>query len=87
MACGMFEVGDRVFGLARRGALAEEIIAPAAGLLKIPDHITFAQAAAIPGNYLTSMFALKEIAGVREGETGTRSRCSRRHRQCGHQGR
>jgi NADPH:quinone reductase len=63
-----FRVGDRVFGLAKRGALAEQIVAPASGLLKIPDHITFAQAAAVPGNYLTAIFALKEVAAVRKGE-------------------
>lgn len=61
-------VGDRVFGLAKRGALAERVVVPAANLLKVPDRMTFAQAAAIPGNYLTAMFALKEVAALREGE-------------------
>src|ERR1700760_464116 len=36
--------GNRVFGFASRGALAEEISVPASELSRIPDHLSFAQA-------------------------------------------
>jgi NADPH2:quinone reductase len=58
------KVGDRVFGSAPRGALAEEISIAAAELSKIPDHVSFAQAAAVPVNYLTAAYGLIELAAL-----------------------
>jgi NADPH:quinone reductase len=60
--------GNRVFGFASRGALAEEISVPASELSRIPDHLSFAQAAAVPVNYLTAMYGLKELAELRSGQ-------------------
>ena len=60
--------GNRVFGFASRGALAEEICIPASELSRIPDHLSFAQAAAVPVNYLTAMYGLKELAELRTGQ-------------------
>jgi NADPH2:quinone reductase len=62
------KVGDRVFGSAPRGALAEEISVAAAELSKIPDHVSFAQAAAVPVNYLTAAYGLIELAALRAGQ-------------------
>ena len=62
------KVGDRVFGLAPRGALAEEISVAASELSEIPDHISFAQAAAVPVNYLTAGYGLIELAALRAGQ-------------------
>src|SRR5271166_4300173 len=61
-------VGDRVFGLGRRGALAEEIVVAEGDLSLIPDNLSFAQAAAIPVNYLTAAYGLRERAALRAGE-------------------
>lgn len=61
-------VGDRVYGLARRGALAEEIAVSATELFLIPEHLSFAQAAAVPVNYLTAAYGLRERAALRSGE-------------------
>ena len=61
-------VGDRVFGLARRGALAEQILMSASELHRMPVHLSFAQAAAIPVNYLTAAYGLKHRAALRAGE-------------------
>ena len=61
-------VGMRVFGLAPRGALAEEISIPAGELSRIPDHLSFVQAAAVPQNYLTAFYGLRELAALRPGE-------------------
>jgi len=62
-------VGDRVFGLAKRGALAEEIAVLESDLAMIPSRLSFPQAAAVPVNYLTAAFALIEMAALRSGET------------------
>ena len=62
------KAGDRVFGSAPRGALAEEISVPARELSRIPDHVSFAQAAAVPVNYLTASYGLKELAALQPGQ-------------------
>jgi NADPH2:quinone reductase len=62
-------VGDRVFGLAKRGALAEEIVVLESDLALIPSRLSFPQAAAVPVNYLTAAFALTEMAALRSSET------------------
>ncbi len=62
------KVGDRVFGAATRGALAEEISVAAGDLSKIPDHVSFVQAAAVPINYLTAAYGLIELAALRAGQ-------------------
>ena len=55
-------IGERVFGIAPRGALAEEIVVPIGGLSRIPDRLSFAEAAAVPVNYLTAAYGLIELA-------------------------
>lgn len=61
-------VGDRVFGLCRRGALAEEMAVSEGELSQIPEPLSFAQAAAIPVNYLTAAYGLRDRAALRAGE-------------------
>ena len=34
----------------------------------MPDHLSFAQAAAVPVNYLIAMYCLKELAELRSGQ-------------------
>ena len=63
------QLGDRVYGLTKRGALAEEIVVPEAELAPVPARVSFAQVAAVPMNDLTAVFALTERAALRRGET------------------
>jgi NADPH:quinone reductase len=37
-------------------------------LSKIPDHVSFVQAAAVPVNYLTAAYGLIELAALRAGQ-------------------
>ena len=62
-------IGDRVFGMTARGALAEYLVVQAGDLRAIPAGLDLAQAAAVPVNYLTASYALGEIAALRAGET------------------
>lgn len=62
-----WKVGDRVFGRAPRGAFADEIVVPAVDLAGIPDRLSFAQAAAVPVNYLTAVYALLELGSLKAG--------------------
>jgi acyl transferase domain-containing protein/NADPH:quinone reductase-like Zn-dependent oxidoreductase/SAM-dependent methyltransferase/NAD(P)-dependent dehydrogenase (short-subunit alcohol dehydrogenase family)/acyl carrier protein len=59
--------GDRVFGLAVFG-LATRTIARASDIRRIPDNLSFEEAATIPVVFMTSWHALKNVARLRKGE-------------------
>ena len=63
-----FVPGDRVLGLARPGAMAERALVPPGYVLALPDHLSYAQGAAVYINYCTAWYALHR-AGARPGET------------------
>ena len=62
-------VGDRVFAMTGLGAFAEKIVAPGNAVVKIPESMDFETAAALPMTYGTSLYALKQRAELKEGET------------------
>jgi synaptic vesicle membrane protein VAT-1 len=66
--CGTAKPGDRVVGVTMFGAQAEYIAIDESQLLPIPDELSFAQAAAIPVNYLTAYYALLRLGNLRENE-------------------
>ncbi len=59
--------GDRVMGLLT-GAFAQTAVADRSSLVRMPPHWSFAQAAAIPGAFLTAHYGLLELAALRPGE-------------------
>ncbi len=63
------KVGDRVFAMTGLGAFAEKIVVPEKAAVKIPDSMSFETAAALPMTYGTSLYALKQRADLKEGET------------------
>lgn len=62
-------VGDRVLALIRFGGHAEQVVVPELQALKIPDRMSFAEAAAIPVNYLTAHHMLFQIGTVHPGSS------------------
>ena len=62
-------VGDRVFAMTGLGAFAEKIVVPEHSVVKIPESMDFETAAALPMTYGTSLYALKQRAELKEGET------------------
>lgn len=62
-------VGDRVFGLVGGGAYAEYVVAHERTLAKIPDGVSFTDAAAIPEAFLTAYDAMVTQCGLAAGET------------------
>jgi acyl transferase domain-containing protein/acyl carrier protein/phospholipid N-methyltransferase len=60
--------GDRVFGLAVFG-LSTHTLARGGDIRKIPDDLTFEQAATLPVVWMTSWHALQNVARMRKGET------------------
>jgi putative PIG3 family NAD(P)H quinone oxidoreductase len=62
-------VGDRVFGLVGGGAYAEYLVTHERALAKIPDNLSFEEAAAVPEAFVTAYDALVERGGFRGGDT------------------
>jgi putative PIG3 family NAD(P)H quinone oxidoreductase len=62
-------VGDRVFGLAGGGAYAEQIVVHARTMAKMPDGMSFTDAAAIPEAFITAWDAMVTQAQFGPGET------------------
>ena len=56
-------------GGARQGVLAEEVILPARGVIAMPEHMSFEQAACLPCAALTAWHALTQPRPVVAGET------------------
>ena len=51
------------------GMLAEEVVLPEAGLLPIPAHLSFEEAATLPCAAVTAWNALVETGGIRPGDS------------------
>lgn len=64
-----FAVGDGVVGGLRTGGFAEEAIAQAGAVRKIPKGMDFVAAAAYPAAYLTAYVALKRRGYLEAGDT------------------
>lgn len=62
-------IGDRVFGLVGGGGYAEAIVSHERALARIPDGLSFEQAAAIPEAFITAHDAIVGQAGLRAGES------------------
>jgi NADPH2:quinone reductase len=64
-----FAPGDRVAACLPHGGAAETVGLGPDSVFHLPDALSFEQGAAIPMNYLTAQFALRERGQVVEGET------------------
>lgn len=64
-----FSAGDRVACCLGNGGAAETVAVGPDSIFPLPDNLSFEEGAALPMNYLTAQFALKERAGIVEGET------------------
>jgi putative PIG3 family NAD(P)H quinone oxidoreductase len=61
--------GDRVFGLCGGGSYAEQLVVHARAAAKIPDHLSFTDAAAVPEAFITAWDAMVTQGGLAAGET------------------
>jgi NADPH2:quinone reductase len=65
-----FKVGDRVaYGSGPLGAYADVHLIPAANLVKLPDSISFAQAASVMLKGLTVQYLFNQTYALKSGET------------------
>lgn len=63
-----FAPGDRVCGLLD-GSFRTIVRAKAANLVKIPAHMSFAEASSLPVAYATAQYALRYLARLKHGES------------------
>jgi len=61
--------GDRVMGYMGWGAAREAVAVPAQQLVKLPDTLDFERAAGLTVTYGTTLYALRERAQLKPGET------------------
>ena len=64
-----WKTGERVMGLVGGGGYAEYVTLPADQALRVPERLSFEQAAAIPESYLTAHDALFAQAAATSGES------------------
>lgn len=62
-------VGDRVISLVGGGACAEYAVAYASHLMRIPDNMSFAEAACVCESYITAFLNVFMIGGLKDGNT------------------
>ncbi|WP_378733236.1 amino acid adenylation domain-containing protein [Nocardia brasiliensis] len=60
-------VGDPVLGLTR-GSFASEVVSDARQVVRMPEHLTFEEAATIPMTFLTAWYGLHVLGDMRPGE-------------------
>jgi NADPH2:quinone reductase len=66
---GHLTPGTRVAGVVPYGGAGELAVIPAGSVFPLPDSVSYDEGAALPMNYLTALFTLKERGGLRPGET------------------
>ncbi|MEE4212012.1 MAG: NADP-dependent oxidoreductase [Parvularcula sp.] len=66
-----FEVGDKVWGMIdpiRSGTYAEKTASSSYAVRKMPENLSFEEAASVPMGTVTAWFALKNLASVQSGQ-------------------
>ena len=64
-----FKIGDRVFGITAGGAQAEILLTDEILLARIPENLSFTEAAAVPEAFITAHDAIFTNGDLKEGET------------------
>jgi len=64
-----FAVGDRVFAMPRFGGYTSSLVLSVSQVMKMPDRMTFEEAAAVPVVYLTAHHAMLFTGVLRTGST------------------
>ena len=68
-AAGKWKVGDRVMAVVTGGSYAELATVPTGMAMRVPDELTFEQAAAIPEAFLTAWLNMFTLGKLQAGET------------------
>jgi NADPH2:quinone reductase len=64
-----YKIGDRVFGITAGGAQAEFLLTDESLLARIPENLSFTEAASIPEAFITAHDAIFTLGNLKENET------------------
>ena len=64
-----WKIGDRVFGIVAGESQAEFLVTDETLIARIPDNLSFTDAAAVPEAYITAHDAIFTLGGLSEGQT------------------
>jgi NADPH:quinone reductase len=68
-AVSSFAIGDRVLAMVEQGGYAEQVVVSPNQCYRLPDAMSFVEAASMSLAYDTAWFALRDRARLRKGET------------------
>lgn len=61
-------VGDRIFALAPHGCITDRLVLPSSLAVKVPDDLTFEDAATMPCCFATAIYSLLNVGGMIKGQ-------------------
>lgn len=61
-------VGDRIFALAPHGCITDRLVLPCSLAVKLPDDLTFEDAATMPCCFATAIYSLLNVGGMMKGQ-------------------
>lgn len=61
-------IGDRIFALAPHGCITDRLVLPASLAIKLPDHLSFEDAATMPCCFATAIHSLLNVGGIVKGQ-------------------
>ena len=61
-------VGDRIFALAPHGCIVDKLVLPSSLAVRLPDDLTFEDAATMPCCFATSIHSLLNTGGLMKGQ-------------------
>jgi putative PIG3 family NAD(P)H quinone oxidoreductase len=64
-----FAVGDRAMALLAGGGYSEDVVVSAGSAMKVPERLSYEQAAAVPEVFLTVFLNVFQLAGLKAGDT------------------
>ncbi|MEO1916554.1 MAG: NAD(P)H-quinone oxidoreductase [Myxococcales bacterium] len=64
-----FAVGDRAMALLAGGGYSEDVVVSAGSAMKVPERLSYEQAAAVPEVFLTVFLNVFQLAGLQAGDT------------------
>lgn len=64
-------VGDRIFALAPHGCITNRLVLPSSLAVKLPDHLSFEDAATMPCCFATAIHSLLNVGGITKGQVSS----------------
>lgn len=73
-------IGDRIFALAPYGCITDRLVLPMQLAVKIPDDLSFGDAATMPCCFATAIYSLLDVGRLKKGQVSDTSPQQRKHR-------